>query len=215
MSTMTVTRALAELKTLDSRIYKHISDFEPFEVAVGEKIKGTHSSMRIDDFGKEVKEESQSIKDLIKRQEIIKDAIAKSNYETKVKLGEEELTIIQVLNRKQTTLKSLELLKSHLEGQVTRSQRAYDSAVNERNNQIEKNVSMEISSTKESGKVSSDERANIVEKWDKMLPEVKFLDPSKAKEWLKEVEAYVDQFQHEVDYVLSESNSTTVIEVPD
>lgn len=215
MSVMTVTRALAELKTLDSRISKHISDFEPFEVAVGERIKGSHSSMKIEDFNKEVKEEAQSIKDLIKRREVIKDAISKSNYETKVKLGGEELTIIQVLNRKQTTYLAYDLLKSHLERQVSLSQRAFDNATSERNNQIEKNVSMEISSTKESGKVSSDERANIVEKWEKMLPEIKYLDPVKAKEWLKEIEAYVNQFKHEVDYLLSESNSTTTIEVPD
>lgn len=214
MTKITVTRALSEIKTLESRIYKSISDFDPFEVAVGEKLKGPHSSMKPEDFAKEVKEEKQSIKDLITRQTMLKDAISKSNYETKVKLGEEELTVMQVLNRKQATLKSYERLKNHLESCLVKAKRAFDSAEQERSMSIDKMVTTEINAAT-SGKVSSSDKTDLIEKYSKMIPEVKLLDPAEAEKWLKEVQEYTTQFEHEVDYILSESNSTTFIEIPD
>lgn len=214
MAKITVTRALAELKTLDSRIYKNIGDFDPFEVSVGEKLKGSHSSMKPEDFAKKVREEKQSIKDLITRQTVLKDAISKSNYETKVKLGGEELTIIQVLNRKQTTLKSFERLKNHLESCLVKAKRAFDAAEQERSLSIDKMVTTEINAST-SGRISTSEKTDLIEKYSKMIPEVKLSDPAEAEKWLKEIQDYVAQFEHEVDYILSESNSTTIIEIPD
>lgn len=213
---MTVTRALAELKQLSSRISKATSMYYPFEVATGEKLRGTRSHKKLEDFQKEIKEEAQSLKDLIRRQEAIKDAISQSNAITKVKVGKDEFTIVQILNRKQTTLEAYAKLKTTLEDRIMRAKREFDSQVADRESAIERMVKTRLETAEKGGRsVKEEEKLNFRELEEKQTPEVNLLDPSKAEEWLKEITEYVENFTHEVDYLLSESNSTTEIDIPD
>ena len=47
------------------------------------------------------------------------------------------------------------------------------------------------------------------------LYEVKMIDPLTLEDKIKELEKEIDEFQKNVDFVLSESNSRTYIEIPD
>lgn len=216
MKKISITEALDAVDKLGDRINKAISLYNPFEVAMGSKLKGERSHKKKEDFEAEVKAMTQSLKDLIRNRELIKDAISASNAITKVEINGEELTIVQVLNRKQTTVESYAALARSLENYLMKAKKSYDYAVRERDEQIERMISARLANAASSGKsVKEDEKVSIREKEEKETPEVVLLDPAKAEQWLKEIQEYVDDYLHKVNFRLSESNSRTFIDVPD
>lgn len=215
---ITITRALAEVKSLQNRIDKGINNLTPFEVSIGERLKGPHSSMKISDFNEEIKEEFQSVKDLIRRQMIIKNAIDKSNHETIVKVGGKEMTIAEVLIEKSLVIPNESNMKARVERELLLNRRAFDSAIQSNKEWVEKMVDKQISDSTSSGKTTKVEKDDILAEYSAMVEKsskVELQDPAKAQEWLKEIESKLDEYNNEVDYVLSESNSTTFIEIPD
>jgi hypothetical protein len=89
MEEISITRALAELKLLDSRITKKISECE-FVFFTSKKYKSTMNS---DALVSGSKASYQSVMDLIERRKNLKSAIIISNALTKVKLNGEEMTV--------------------------------------------------------------------------------------------------------------------------
>lgn len=111
--TMTIHKALCELKTLDARITKAIS--EGVFVFANKHSNSKISGVSIQDYCAEIKSAYQSIQDLMRRREVIKGAVVQSNAETKVTIGGKEYTVAAAIEMKnhgiplmQTLLKKME-----------------------------------------------------------------------------------------------------------
>lgn len=113
--TMSVHKALAERKTLESRIGTVIntSRFINVNKHSNEKIEG----LPIEDYKKLLQGAWDKVSDLIKRQEAINRAVTLSNAVTKVKIGEDEYTVAEAIWMKNHGVEFYERLKRVLETQ--------------------------------------------------------------------------------------------------
>lgn len=204
MKSITITRALNELKLLDKRIRKaiHNNNFGAF--IVDNKINLVGSS---GDFSP--KEAYQSINDLIKERRKIKNAIMRSNSWAEVKIGDEVMSVTEAIELKDS-IKYLKELSYEIKNDINTTE---ETVAN-----INYKVQSRLDSLLEAN-FGKDSKANskdfeviskpFLEKNEAVLhPDVEF-----SKKKLQELEDYIDTFESEVDLVLSESNSTTYIEV--
>jgi hypothetical protein len=210
--TMTIHKALAELKTMDDRINKAIRN-TVYVLAVkhsAEKING----VKISDFKDNMKSGYQKVTDLMARRDAMKRAVVLSNATTKVQIGGTEYTVAEAIEMKNNGVEFKKTLLQHM-------YMAYGAAQNEFNKNngdaLEKKAETYVLSIiqaqpKESKMtVDSDimkaHRQDYIEnnKYD-------ILDPMNIAKAIETLDAEINEFEAEVDAALSVSNALTVIE---
>jgi hypothetical protein len=204
MEEITITRALAELKLLDSRINKKINESE-FVFFISKKNK---NNVNQDTLVANSKSAIQSITDLIERRKNLKSAIIMSNSTTKVKLGDEEMTVAEVIERKQL----VEYYKAFL---ARMKQNRENVLVNvERQNQaleVDLQKILEINFGKNStARTNSDDIENISKTY-REHNKAEVLDGVGIDSKINEVEELINRYETESNFVLSESNAITKI----
>lgn len=198
-TTMTITRALVKLNTLESRIEKTTkkSCFITFQCGSEEnpREKITENSF-------------QSINDLIDYRDKVQSAINRSNATTEVRIGDKTYTVAEALSRKRNIGYKKALLsqmKSQL-GNVKQTVEIINSRVQDKlDGMIEKSFSGNQKSNAEEIRVFSEgylksNRAEVI-------------DPMELADKIDKLEDEITEFLAEVDLVLSESNATTEIAV--
>lgn len=196
---ITVTRALVELKTVDRRIkkaregcvlvtYKSGSEDTP-------KNKITESKL-------------QQVTDLIERRKALKAAIVKSNAITAVKIGDREYTVAEAIERKSSIAYEKDLLRDMKVqlGNVTRQVEVFNEKVQTKlDGMLEKSFGSNQKANADELKAFSESylRSNRAE----------IVDPLDLGERIEKLETKIVDFEAEVDLVLSESNATTTIQV--
>lgn len=204
MSSISIARALVELKTLDSRINK-ITSYTQWIIT---KTKNKNSNCTEEDFRKTTLSEFQSLNDLITRRDKLKNAIMKSNSVTEVELGGNKMTVSQAIEYKKTIeykKKLLEFLKKQRQTVTIE----YESHKQRVQNKIDENVKVIC------GKDSKPDEAvikSVSEGISKGDP-IEIYDPLGIDKVIKELETSIEDFTANVDYVLSESNALTSIVV--
>jgi hypothetical protein len=207
---MTIHRALAELKLIDSRIEKAINLVEPTGLMqIGKPVNGFYSK---EDFEKDVKSKYQSVTDLIDRKNAIKSAIVKANGITKVSVSGKEMTIADAIN-----FKTVIAVKKALILQLQRKHNAVKAKFNQENEKINQvaleNAKIMIGKQGDDRVKPNDEDVkNIVDPFVKRN-EYHLIDPLKVEEATEKLQKEVDDFEVEVDAVLSEINALTEIEI--
>ena len=96
--TMTVHKALAELKVLDSRINDAIlsGDF----IITKKNNQDTVKGKTVEQFKSKATEAFQKASDLIRRRNAIKNAVVVSNANTTVKIGDKDYTVVEAIEKK-------------------------------------------------------------------------------------------------------------------
>ena len=200
---MSITRALAELKLLKSRIKKSTNqEFISYYI----KMDGLPTGQTEETYKTKLSANLQSARDLINRSKEIKDKIVLSNAVTKVKIGSKEYTVAEAIERKRSIQYDKELLKN-----IQSALQMHRYSRENQNDKIEAEVSKQTLS--KSDRTFSPE---YVEKEVEVIKErLKFieLDPNDLEKFAKDLESEIEEFETEVDYVLSTSNTTTMIEV--
>lgn len=209
---LSITRALTEIKTLKARINKQVLEIDYFAVQRGKKLTYPSVSVKPEDFEKEAREDVQSLETLINRVQVIKFAIDHSNNVTKIVLGGKEMTISEAL-----AMKSLLDLKkvycNRLKTCYKTAQRYVEEAEFENQKKIEEMTNLLLS--KDSKEKEKESILQIkTEEVEKTYP-ITLLDPAKCQEKIKVLEEEIELFSKEIDYLLSESNAKTEIEIPD
>lgn len=203
---LTVNRALSELKTLDNRISKAIEQGNYVGVSIGGKIKGFNN---IDEFNNHVKSSFQKTKDLIRRRSEIKSKIVESNAKTKVTIGGQEMTVAEAIERKS----SIEYDKHYLaklKKQYSQVLQYIEDSNEEMNYKIDQAVNNHYGNTeKKISESDYDLIAQPIIKRDK----AELVDPENIKKEIEHLEETIEEFETEVDHVLSESNVITKIEI--
>ena len=195
---ISITRALVELKTLDKRIQKGI-DTSVFVSYKGQFYQPAEGA-------KEAASSYQSVNDLIERRKKIKSAIIKSNANTMVKICGTEMTVAEAIETKSSIKHKKNLLA------VMKNQ--YGTActnVELINSKVRKDL--ENKSSRDSDKEKQQMTLEEFSKTYVNLHGVELFDPIKLSQKIEQLENYITQFEQEVDYIMSEKNAVTMIDV--
>lgn len=205
---MSVHKALSELKILDDRILKTMRDsvFCAANKHFNKKLKG----IPVEDYKLVMKSNYDKVTDLIKRQKAIKKAVTKSNATTMVEIAGVPYTVAEAIWMKQSGSESdknfLTILKSQYasaQGEILAGNRDMDKKVED--------YLAKMYGTKES-RTDLDEVEDARKKYIDNNT-VELVDPINIMKVMLNMEEEINAFMAEVDSALSVSNAITQIEI--
>lgn len=205
MDKISIHRALGELKLLDAKINKLINNnFIASKQASVEKVGG----IKVKDLEIDMKANYQSLTDLINRRSKIKSAIIKSNALTEVTINKVKMTVAEVIDEK-TSIQ----YKSNLLNTLKQQYNKVTADISKVNEEVNVNSEKFIDNLyRDKTQVDINKIKELKQDYiDKNKLEL--IDPIGVKKQIDELSEYIDNFQAECDYVLSESNAVTFIEI--
>ena len=211
--TLTVHRALAELKVIDSRINNAIRS-GTFVVAnkhSNDKIHG----MTINEFKNSMKSDFQKVSDLIARRNAIKKAVVASNAVTKVKVGDTEYTVATAIEMKNHGMEFKNTFKKCLESQYAVAKNELDkNSGDPLEKRAENYVLSVIQAQPKDSKMAVDSEAmkNLRAQYIKDNT-YDIIDPIGVKDAIEKLDNEISSFITEVDAALSCSNALTVLDI--
>lgn len=210
MQKISITRALSELKVLQKRFEKEVRNLSVISVRHGQ-ILMDNSSVRPEDFREAAKSQLQRIEDLQRRIFEIKTKIQQSNAITVVKIGSQEMTVLEALVKK-SVLENQKDLLTKLKAALVYANNLHEKASSLNDSKVAKQV--EDASRNTSVKLDPEIEKEIKKSVESLYP-IEVVDPCKISEKIKELEEEIEDFENNVDFALSESNALTQIEVGD
>ena len=207
--TMTIHKALAELKILDARIAKEIQNgsYCAANKHSNEKING----IPVSDFEKAVQGTYDKVTDFLKRQEAIKRAVTLSNAKTVVNISGKDYTVAEAIWMKNHGIE----LKAFLINVMDKQYKQAQAEVNRQNgNNLEERADQYVTAIygQKEGKTATAD----IEKVRKDFLEsnsYEIIDPINVPEKLEALRKEIDSFMAEVDSALSVSNALTEITI--
>ena len=206
--TMSIHKALAELKLLDSRCEKAISScvFCVANKKSNNKINGVDK----DEYINGMQASYDSAGDLIKRETAIKKAVSLSNAITKVTICGTDYTVAEAIWMKNHGIERKKTLLEKMKSSLTLGQ---DRIIRENFNLDDKadQYIIDLYGSKEIKEKSEEmrkSREQYIENHQYVL-----IDPLKIKEKIEKLEEEINAFMAEVDSELSCSNALTEIEI--
>lgn len=208
MEKMTITRALSELKLLDSKIQKLILETRFVDASEGDKPPKGFSSVQ--EFQKYIESLLQSYDDLCFRRNKIKAAVVKSNADTMVSIGNQQYTVADVIERKRTIQTDTELLLKMKQAYMIVTNKVSDDNARVYN-ALDAQLTALYGKT-DSKKISEEDHDAVAKPYLKKR-EWKVVTCDGFNSFISKKEAIVEEFLMLADIVLSESNAVTTIEV--
>lgn len=203
---ISITRALAEVKLLDSKIESAIQKFEPVTYVEG-KSKVTSVGTTIEGFNEKAKSSYQSITDLIERRNNIKAKVIQSNAVTKVTIDKKEYTVAEAIERKNSINNELNLLNK-----LKQSYSNNKSKVEAGNLKVRANIDKQLELLAGSDKNKTEGIDNLV-KLTLENQQFNLVDVLGIEKLIENLSNSIYEFQSNVDFTLSESNALTTIEI--
>lgn len=211
MTTMSITRALTRAKTIEKQLTRLV---ESQYVVTLMKREVDDATDVFKDNLKMTQSNFDQFNDLFAELNNIKAAVRKSNEVTKVVIGGEELTVADALVYKNTIV-----YRNNFLDRITRENRNAESRVEQskisadtkfasvRENLIKNSQGQDVSEDYLKTVLTEEER-----RLKKAIVEVKVSGIKDVNDYIEAERKRIDTFIEEVDYVLSESNATTIIE---
>lgn len=206
---MTIHKALAELKIIDARIERAISE-SVFCVAnkhSNEKING----VSVDEFKRTMQGRYDKASGLILRRNAIKRAVVNSNAVTRVKVGDVEYTVAEAIEMKNHGVELKELLLNAMSAQYKRAQAEILSKNGDELEHRAEQYVVGIYGPKE-GKTSTDDFEKTKKDFIKSNT-YELVDPIGILKKMDALESVISEFKAEVDAALSTSNAITKVEI--
>jgi len=198
-SKISITRALAELKVLQKRIDK-LNDTSLFITTV---VSGRPFASGIED----AQSNWASLNDLIRRYETLKFAILNSNASTRVKIGHRTYTVTEAIAQKEC-IKQQQTILENLKRQFNDVQNFITNNDVQTKDKLDRLLEINFKERK-----TSEDDIRIIREAYLKSNEVKVIDPLDLKTVISSMEISVEEFLKDVDFILSESNAITQIEV--
>ncbi len=200
---MSVTQALPELKLLDRRIEKVTETIQSW-------CKVAHNGAPVDKdkHKKETEANLQSFTDLLKRRDAIKRAVILSNAKTPVKVGSFEGTVAEAIEYKYSIRVKRELL-SNMKECLQAKRAEYEQQKSNVDSRLERLLQSELGKDVKTNPETITALTNSFRENNK----VELVDPLDLAAKIATLEEELDSFETNVDWVLSQSNATTFIEV--
>ena len=209
---MTIHKALAELKVIDSRINNAISGATL--VTANKHSNDKIGGKSISDYKSDMKAAYQKVTDLINRRNAMKRAVVLSNAQTTIQIGADTYTVAEAIEMKNHGMEHMRILLNQMTRQLNQAQATL---ITNSGEQIEKKaeqyVLSVISSQPKDGKMSIDSKAmqSLREQYIENNT-YDLIDPNEVTAKITEISEYITQFETEIDAALSVSNALTVIE---
>ena len=197
MEKITITRGLTSLKTLEKKISKAINDAEFTDVKVGTKKSELTTADAVAAL--------QKVQDLIDYRDNLKSAIAMSNAVTEVKVGAVTMKVTEAIEKKTSIVFRVKLLEK-----MRRDQMYKKDEVEEINRDVESRLDKLLRTSVGDGNAAE---AEAISKPFLERNSAQLFDPLNIQGKIEALDAEIDDFLENVDVCLSESNSTTYIEV--
>lgn len=199
---MSITQALAELKLLRKRLDSCISN------AKFVTLKTKTKPVDVDEFSKTARANFQSFKDLLNRYNRIKAEIVASNATARVSIAGREYTIAEAVERK----RSLETEKELLSVMKNQWEVTTDSAEEHQRAQQDRLDKLLLQELGKDSKTSVDVVQSLTESFMRNN-KAEVIDPLGLEARIGEMTREVEDFETNVDWVLSESNGRITISV--
>ena len=207
--TMTVHKALCELKILGDRIDKEISllNFLTLNKHGNQKING----IPVKDYIENVRSQYKSVMTLINRRNAIKGAIINSNAVTKVTIGGKVYTVAEAIDMKAAGMRSTKNVLAKLELQWNRAMELME---RENGEKLDNRADAYVKSLYEGSDMKnlSDDIQKVRDTFITSQT-VDLVDPVGAQEVMRQLKNNIDTFMADVDSALSVSNALTTIEI--
>lgn len=208
---ISITRALVELKRLNDRISTAISAGTFVSTVVGknsyQKVSGSNQS--VVEMTRTIQSSFDSVDTLITDRARIKSAIVMSNALTKVTIMKQEMTVAEAIELKSTVVFRRQYL------QVLRNQLVVaNRAIATTNATLEAAIEVSLNNIygSEKSKITDDTYKSVANP-QKEQKEASLLDPQKIEAKIAALTEEISLLESEVDFTLSESNASTLIEV--
>lgn len=207
--TMTIHRGLAEIKVLENRILKAISEAK-FCAAAKQSMKKLNG-VPIEDYKKDAQSSLDSINDLIARHDAIKRAISESNAKTTVTINGVVYTVAEAIYMNQHGIDFKQRLLNMLDYQYSSSIANIETAnarLSDRADDYTKGLASASEKSNMDPEAIQDARDSYIERETMIL-----IDGIDIKKIRDEITSKISKFKAEVDAVLSASNATTEITI--
>lgn len=205
---MTVHKALAELKVLDSRIESAIlsGDFVITKKNNQDTVKGKTAEQ----YKTKALEAFQKASDLIRRRNAIKNAVVVSNAKTTVKIGDNEYTMVEAIEKKNHGMDFYIQLRDVLRQQLAKQK----TDLEKHNASLQQKAEQFVTGLMGGKEVKTDsvEFTTAVDTYIKSNT-MTLLDPLGIEKKIEELDDMINSFLPEVDAALSVSNAVTTITV--
>lgn len=211
MTTMSITRALTRAKNIEKQLTRLVES--QYVVTLIKREVDNVTDVFKDNL-KMTQSNFDQFNDLFAELNRIKAAVRKSNEVTKVVIGGEELTVADALVYKNTIV-----YRNNFLDRITRENRNAESRVEQskinadnkfatvRENFIKSSQGQDVNENYVNTVLTEEERRLKL-----AIEEVKVSGIKDVNNYIEEERKRIDTFIEEVDYVLSESNATTIIE---
>ena len=211
MAEMTVQRALNELKIIDERLSKRLTEF----VVVGTKkvseARVVETRESIVEFENRAKGVLDSVDGLLKRQQELKHAIMTSNATTMIEVAGKTYSVMTAIDRKRTIEKE-KLVVKYMRDALIRA----EYKVSQENDKMESYIQRQtnamaggdLSSKKDDYIIAFEKSYREQNSWD-------LVDPLKIRDLIEQREQEISMFELEIDTALTVSNAITKIEIED
>lgn len=204
MTQISVTRALAEVKALNDRIEKATRQATFISVTVGGKVP---NGADLQQTTNTIRANLQSVQDLIARRQAVKGAVVRSNAVTEVVINGVKMTVAEAIERKGSIDKERTLL-AVLQQQLNQNRVAV-----ERNNvTMNQKLDLMIQTAVGKERKATEEELEAISRPYTASNVTAPLDPNGLEAVIAKLEAEINGFVFEVDFVLSEANAKTLIE---
>ena len=207
--TMTIHRGLAELKVLENRILKTISEAK-FCAAAKQSMKKLNG-VPIEDYKKDAQSSLDSINDLIARHDAIKRAISESNAKTTVTINGVVYTVAEAIYMNQHGIDFKQRLLNMLDYQYSNSIANIETAnarLSDRADDYTKSLASASEKSNMDPEAIRDARDGYIERETMIL-----IDGIDIKKIRDEITSKISKFKAEVDAVFFYYNATTEITI--
>ncbi|WP_107839377.1 hypothetical protein [Metasolibacillus meyeri] len=203
---MSIHRALTELKLLTKRIEEATKQVDV--IVANRKSNSKINGMEIGEYTKQMQASYDKVQSLIQYRNRIKSLVVMSNAQTIVTIGDVTMTVAEAIERKQ----SINLEKKLVETMRKQYRHATEVVASENGVLPEKLETYLVNILGNKDKQTPEEVKLHTETFMKRN-EFELIDPLHVKTKIDQLTAKIEEFESEVDAVLSESNATTFIEI--
>lgn len=204
---MTLARALAEIKLLNSKIEKNIGRLQLVATKIGKKDVINGSNEKVVDFNENAKSNYQSTLDLIKRRNFIKSKLTQANAITTISIGQDYYTIAEAIDRKnsiQIEKTLLDKMKYNLNLQIKN--------MNTANDKMEADINRMVETKMGADKSKAEDVADLKRIF-RESDTTTLVDPLDLKVKIEDLEKSIENFELNIDFTLSEANAINYIEI--
>lgn len=208
---MTVQRALNELKIIDERLSKRLTEFVVIGTKKVSEARVVETRESIVEFENRAKGVLDSVDGLLKHQQELKHAIMTSNATTMIEVAGKTYSVMTAIDRKRT-IENEKLVVRHMRDALARA----EYKVNQENDKMESYVQRQtnamaggdLSSKKDDYIIAFEKSYREQNSWD-------LVDPLKLRDLIEQREQEISMFELEIDTALTVSNAITKIEIED